>query len=362
MTDPTAAEKHRLALSEALGLGTGAPWDAIRDRAAELNAASTVGVLPASGAVREQLLNAIDFSYCQTLGFGTPEGLLAAYEASRTQTVDQAAVRERVAEALKRAPFKELRTEGGSPNGPLEITALVDDLADAALGAVLPATTNHDTDTNAELATARATNQRLNREKQQLESELATYRRAVAQWEINERGTYIPHSSLRAIGLAPGRDILGSVRHLKHFERVEEAEAANEQLRAERAAVLREAADRAETVALRLRLKHDYGAANGAYEVMAELRRVADETAATETTRLLDCGLCYEEQGEDVHPHPECTVDRLAELEAEHERWVRVHDLVERAIAKRASVIDTWQVEDALGAGSGPKARQDGAQ
>lgn len=27
---------HRLALSEALGLGTGAPWDAIRDRAAEL--------------------------------------------------------------------------------------------------------------------------------------------------------------------------------------------------------------------------------------------------------------------------------------------------------------------------------------
>ncbi|MGW2594812.1 hypothetical protein ACWCXC_31730 [Streptomyces sp. NPDC001515] len=31
-----AAEAHRLALSEALGLGTGAPWDAIRDRAAEL--------------------------------------------------------------------------------------------------------------------------------------------------------------------------------------------------------------------------------------------------------------------------------------------------------------------------------------
>ncbi|MEU9947068.1 hypothetical protein [Streptomyces sp. NPDC047939] len=33
------AEPHRLALSEALGLGTGAPWDAIRDRAAELSAA-----------------------------------------------------------------------------------------------------------------------------------------------------------------------------------------------------------------------------------------------------------------------------------------------------------------------------------
>ncbi|MFD7861835.1 hypothetical protein [Streptomyces sp. NPDC059783] len=33
------AEAHRLALSEALGLGTGAPWNAIHDRAAELNAA-----------------------------------------------------------------------------------------------------------------------------------------------------------------------------------------------------------------------------------------------------------------------------------------------------------------------------------
>ncbi|MFB7736224.1 hypothetical protein ACFC08_17925 [Streptomyces sp. NPDC056112] len=30
------AEEHRLALSLALGLGTGAPWDAIRDRADEL--------------------------------------------------------------------------------------------------------------------------------------------------------------------------------------------------------------------------------------------------------------------------------------------------------------------------------------
>jgi hypothetical protein len=34
------AVDHRLDLSEALGLGTGAPWDAIRDRAAELQAAA----------------------------------------------------------------------------------------------------------------------------------------------------------------------------------------------------------------------------------------------------------------------------------------------------------------------------------
>ncbi|MET9813192.1 hypothetical protein [Streptomyces sp. NPDC006355] len=71
-----------------------------------------------------------------------------------------------------------------------------------------------------------ATNQRLNRRAQRLESELAAYRRAVTQWEISERGTYIPHSSLRAIGKASGVDILGSVRHLKHFQRAEQAEAA----------------------------------------------------------------------------------------------------------------------------------------
>ncbi|MFE6474524.1 hypothetical protein [Streptomyces rochei] len=55
---------------------------------------------------------------------------------------------------------------------------------------------------------------------------------------------------------------------------------------ADRAAVLDEAADHAEIVALRLRLKHDYGAANGAFEVMAELRRHAAETPAAE------CGEC----------------------------------------------------------------------
>ncbi|MFB8182572.1 hypothetical protein ACFC8N_42615 [Streptomyces sp. NPDC055966] len=94
----------------------------------------------------------------------------------------------------------------------------------------------HDTGTQQpeapdDLATARATNQRLNYEKQRLESELAAYRRAVGQWEVSERGTYIPHSSLRVIGKACGVDILGTVRHLKHFERVEQAEAAIERVR-----------------------------------------------------------------------------------------------------------------------------------
>ncbi|MFB8182609.1 hypothetical protein ACFC8N_42800 [Streptomyces sp. NPDC055966] len=34
------------------------------------------------------------------------------------------------------------------------------------------------------------------------------------------------------------------------------------------------------------------------------------ETYRKHIDRLLDCGLCYEEQGEEVHPHPECTVGR----------------------------------------------------
>ncbi|WP_432130571.1 hypothetical protein [Streptomyces tendae] len=145
--------------------------------------------------VREQLLNAIDFSYCQTLGFGTPEGLLAAYEASRTQTVDRDALREAVARAIYGAHSDVDVWDQADDH----TRAVVYAEADAALAAVLPATTNHDTDTSA---------------------------------------------------------------------------------------ILAKAADRAEIVALRLRLKHDYGAANGAYEVGAELRRVADATAATETDTL----------------------------------------------------------------------------
>lgn len=51
---------------------------------------------------------------------------------------------------------------------------------------------------------------------------------------------------------------------------------------ADRAATLRWAVERAEIVALRLRLKRDHGAATGAYEVVTELRRLADETQPAE--------------------------------------------------------------------------------
>lgn len=80
--------------------------------------------------------------------------------------------------------------------------------------------------------TARATVQRLNRRAQQAEAENAAYRRAVAHWDVSERGTYIPHASLAAIGRAAGTEVLGSVRHLRHFERVEQAEAVIERVRA----------------------------------------------------------------------------------------------------------------------------------
>lgn len=35
-----------------------------------------------------------------------------------------------------------------------------------------------------------------------------------------------------------------------------------------------------------------------------------NDTTDTQAARLLDCGFCYEEQGEEVHPHPECRAGR----------------------------------------------------
>ena len=77
----------------------------------------------------------------------------------------------------------------------------------------------------AALGQARETNRRLNLRAQALESELATYRRAVAQWEVSERGTYVPLRTVAAIAKAAGRDI-ESPRWLLHYLRVEQAEAA----------------------------------------------------------------------------------------------------------------------------------------
>ncbi|MGW8679594.1 hypothetical protein ACWGNN_00745 [Streptomyces sp. NPDC055817] len=47
-------------------------------------------------------------------------------------------LRDRIDEALRRAPAKELRADWTAPNGPLQITARVDDLADAVLVSLAP--------------------------------------------------------------------------------------------------------------------------------------------------------------------------------------------------------------------------------
>lgn len=148
MTDQTTADRHvaeaRRDVHESLTLLPAWEADRVRSLIADLESAveSRTAVrmadaaplpLPADEA-RMRLLQALDASYCQALGH-TPEGLLAAYEASRTQTVDQAALREIAEVALAAVE-----------------TALGDELVPAAraealagIAAVLPATTNHDT-------------------------------------------------------------------------------------------------------------------------------------------------------------------------------------------------------------------------
>jgi hypothetical protein len=165
-----------------------------------------------------------------------------------------------------------------------------------------------------------------------------------------------------ALSLATGS---GPLVELKQFDAaIDDLAAAVMAALPDQQAAFERAADVAEDVALRLRGECLLDQANGAYEVMAVLRRLAagaQQQTDTETARLLDCGLCYEENGEEVHPHPECTVDRLAELEAEHQRWSAVHDLIERAIDKGVSAIDTCLVEDALGPVPAPVAQHPAA-
>lgn len=125
-------------------------------------------------------------------------------------------------EAIAAAVWEHCRTE--------DTSLVVDDprnIAVAALAAVLPASVDRADD---DLATARATNRRLNLRAQRLESELAAYRRAVSQWDVSERGTYVPLRTIAAIAKAAGRNI-ETPRWLLHYQRVEQAEAAVERVR-----------------------------------------------------------------------------------------------------------------------------------
>jgi len=58
------------------------------------------------------------------------------------------------------------------------------------------------------------------------------------------------------------------------------------------------------------------GAANLIRQMAARIEELEaqaqGEEASPSSARLLDCGFCYEEQGEEVHPNPECPVGQVA--------------------------------------------------
>jgi hypothetical protein len=240
MTEQTAATlvvEARRAVHESLALLPAWEADRVRSLIADLETAveSRTAIrftaVPAGQAPATDDTDLTEADVDRMMAAGTPVQIVTGPPATygATPATAQTALRDRIAEALADA----LKPRYGGPQhntpGGLPLTATAEEirlhraqpLADAVLS-VLPASVDR---AAADLATARDTNRRLNLRAQRLESELAAYRRAVGQWEISDRGTYIPHSSLRAIGLASGKDILGSVRHLKHFERVEQAEA-----------------------------------------------------------------------------------------------------------------------------------------
>lgn len=90
----------------------------------------------------------------------------------------------------------------------------------------------------AERDEARATNQRLNLRCQQAEGQFAKVKRAVADWRINERGTYVPLSTLNAIAKAVGIEHDTDGWEL-HYQRVEalEAELGTERAHAQQAGI-----------------------------------------------------------------------------------------------------------------------------
>ncbi|MFE0470544.1 hypothetical protein ACFW2V_02860 [Streptomyces sp. NPDC058947] len=85
---------------------------------------------PAAETLRDQILHALDFAYCQGIGYQSPEELLAAYDASRTPPAEQTAFRDRIRRAICEA-------EGFMWNEELLEPDEYGEVADAVL-AVLP--------------------------------------------------------------------------------------------------------------------------------------------------------------------------------------------------------------------------------
>ncbi|WP_145503124.1 hypothetical protein [Streptomyces sp. CFMR 7] len=55
------------------------------------------------------------------------------------------------------------------------------------------------------------------------------------------------------------------------------------------------------------------------------LRRIRRAFPVPGKPRLLDCGFCYEEQGEEVHPNPECATGRAARQQPPAVATARIH-------------------------------------
>ena len=152
----------------------------------------------------------------------------------------------------------------------------------AAAGRLLTRTTDERDQLRAERDAARATNRRLNLRSQKLESELATYRRAVDQWEISDAHAYVPLHTVAAIAKAAGLEV--PARWEPHYQRVE-------RITAERDSLGREADRlRKDWVEMRTRAEHAEAAlarVRAECERITQLPPVANNSGRTDT---FDCG------------------------------------------------------------------------
>ncbi|MCX4622822.1 hypothetical protein ACF09G_12965 [Streptomyces albogriseolus] len=250
-------------------------WNAVDARLipsspAAVSAAVAPPTTQAADEIRDQLLHAIDHAYTTgVLGYGSPEDLLAAYDNSRTPPADQTDPELTAEEA--RTLADELGLQLYRAQDALAFVAECCDIADREQRPVTTA------DVREWLKGARCG--------RQLAADAADQTAILDLDAIAARAADAQQYGVEDDGFEQlvREDVPALVAEVRRLRADQAADTGGFELRGDteiRAAVLREAADRAEVVALRLRLKHDTGAANGAYEVMDELRRMADETPA----------------------------------------------------------------------------------